>query len=195
MAKALLIIDVQNDFAEGGALAVDGGAAVASGITRLMTASVGEYDLVVASRDWHTAGSDNGGHFAVRGEVPNFSTTWPEHCVVGTEGADYHPLLNLEPIDVHLRKGMGVPAYSAFEGVAPDGSTLNEVFAANDITVVDVVGLATDYCVLASARDALAAGQQVRVFTDLVAGVAPATSVAALRELAAAGAVLEEADV
>ncbi len=186
MARALLIVDVQNDFTEGGALGVDGGGSVARRITELLRGPE-EYRLVVASRDWHEEDGDNGGHFAAPGDDPDFSTTWPVHCVRGTTGADYHPDLDIDRVDVHIRKGTGEPAYSAFEGVSTDDAVLRDVLAGAGIDAVDVVGLATDYCVRASALDAVAAGLAVRLRTDLVAGVAPETTVAALKELAAAG--------
>ncbi len=145
------------------------------------------YDLVVASRDWHTAGVDNGGHFAAEGENPDYTNTWPVHCVGGTMGAEYHPAIDVNRIDVHLRKGMGIPAYSAFEGETGDGRTLAQVFTEQGITDLDVVGIATDYCVRASALDAIGEGVSVRVLSDFIAGVAPETSVAAVKELAAAG--------
>ena len=193
MSRALFIIDVQNDFTEGGALGVDGGAAVAAGITEHLGAHRGDYVLVVASRDWHDADNDNGGHFAV-GADPDFVTTWPAHCVAGTPGAEYHPALDTSLVDVHIRKGQGVPAYSIFEGTDDAGESVTEVLASHGITDVDVVGLATDYCVRASALDALEHGQHVRVLTDLVAGVAPESSSAALAELGHAGAVLMASD-
>ncbi len=185
--RALLVIDVQNDFTEGGSLGVDGGAAVAAGITNHLKAHPGEYDVVFASRDWHTAGSDNGGHIS---PTPDFVDSWPAHCIAGTPGAEYHPALDRELLDVHVLKGQGVPAYSIFEGTTHDGRAFPEVLDAYGVRDVDVVGIATDYCVRASALDALAAGRGVRVLTDLVAGVAPASSAAALAELEAAGAVL-----
>jgi nicotinamidase/pyrazinamidase len=187
MSRALLIVDVQNDFAEGGSLPVTGGAAVAAGITRLLAERADAYDLVVASRDWHDPDSDNGGHIAQR---PNYVDTWPVHCISGTPGAEYHPALASGRIDVHVRKGQGRPAYSAFEGTDDFGKTISEVFQAHGITDVDVVGLATDHCVRASALDAVADGERVRVLTDLIAGVADASSAAALSELAAVGAEL-----
>ena len=186
MTSALLIVDVQNDFTEGGALGVDGGAAVAAGVTELLRRHPDRYRLVVASRDWHNGGDDNGGHFAV-GAEPDFVSTWPVHCVAGTRGADYHPALDASLIDVHIRKGQGIPAYSAYEGTADDGRGLTEVFDEAGITDVDVAGIATDYCVLASALDAVEDGRAVTVLTDLIAGVAPASSERALAELRAAG--------
>ncbi|MCW4385152.1 isochorismatase family protein [Salinibacterium sp. SYSU T00001] len=182
MARALFIIDVQNDFTEGGALGVEGGAAVAAGISHHLAENPGRYDEVFASRDWHDAAGDNGGHFATDAS-PDFVTTWPVHCVADTRGAEYHPQLDTTPVTVHVRKGQGVPAYSIFEGTTDAGETVPEALAARDVTEVDVVGIATDYCVLASAKDAVGAGLRVRVLTDLVAGVAPESSAAALAAL------------
>jgi len=186
MSRALLIVDVQNDFTEGGALGVAGGAAVAERITAWLAAHRDEYALVAASRDWHDAANDNGGHFATTAD-PDYTVTWPVHCVAGTPGAEYHPALDTGAIDVHVKKGQGRPAYSAFEGVADDGRSLAEVLHEGGVTDLDVVGIATDYCVRASALDALESGERVRVLTDLVAGVAPATSEAALAEFRAVG--------
>ncbi|MDQ0895304.1 isochorismatase family protein [Agromyces ramosus] len=194
MSRALFVIDVQNDFTEGGALGVDGGAAVAAGVTELLSRHRGEYDLVVASRDWHSAENDNGGHFAVDAE-PDFVDTWPPHCVAGTDGAEYHPALDTELVDVHIRKGQGVPAYSIFEGTDDAGDTISEVLTSHGVTDIDMVGIATDYCVRASTLDALEHGQHVRVFTDLIAGVADASSAAALAELGHAGAEIAESTV
>ncbi|MDO7881049.1 isochorismatase family protein [Salinibacterium soli] len=183
MTSALFIIDVQNDFTEGGALGVDGGAAVAAGVTEYL-ADGHPYDVIVASRDWHDGHNDNGGHFHPE---PDFVDTWPEHCVAGTEGAEYHPALDDGLIDVHVRKGQGKPAYSIFEGITDDGETVPEALDRLGVTDIDVAGIATDYCVLASALDAVAAGRRVRVLTDLVAGVADDSSAAALARLEAAG--------
>ncbi|MFN4000595.1 isochorismatase family protein [Microcella sp.] len=193
MSRALVIIDVQNDFTEGGALGVQGGAAVAAAITEHVRAHPETYDVVIASRDWHDADNDNGGHFALEGE-PDFVATWPKHCMAGTEGAEYHPSIDTGLIDIHVRKGQGVPAYSIFEGTTDDGRRLVTALDELGVTDVDVVGIATDYCVRASALDALAAGRRVRVLTDLVAGVAPATSAAALTELDAAGVTVEPSE-
>lgn len=184
--RALFIIDVQNDFTEGGALGVDGGAAVAAGITDYLKAHPGAYDVVFASRDWHHGDDDNGGHFATD-SAPDFVVTWPRHCVAGTRGAEYHPALDTSLIDVHVQKGQGVPAYSIFEGSTDDGATVLDKLDGLGVTDIDVVGIATDYCVRASALDALGARRRVRVLTDFVAGVAPDSSAAALSELADAG--------
>ncbi|UAJ80456.1 isochorismatase family protein [Leifsonia sp. ZF2019] len=189
MSKALFIIDVQNDFTEGGALGVDGGAAVAAGVSRHLAEHGDEYAIVLASRDWHEGHSDNGGHFATEAE-PDYVDTWPAHCVAGTRGADYHPDLDTSRVDYHVLKGQGVPAYSIFEGRTDAGSTVHNLLDEHGIDTIDVVGIATDYCVRASALDAIAHGQHVRVLTGLVAGVAPASSDVALAELAHAGAEL-----
>jgi nicotinamidase/pyrazinamidase len=187
MSRALLIVDVQNDFTEGGSLAVAGGAAVAAGVTRLLDEHGDDYDLVVASRDWHDPDNDNGGHISAH---PDYVDSWPAHCLAETPGAEYHPALASDRIDVHLKKGQGKPAYSAFEGVDEFGKTIRDVLQAHGVRELDVVGIATDHCVRASALDALADGEHVRVFTDLVAGVGAESSAAALAELAAAGAEL-----
>ena len=186
MTRALFIIDVQNDFTEGGALGVVGGAAVAAGITKLLAEHPDRYAHVFASRDWHNADGDNGGHFATD-DAPDFVKTWPAHCVAGTSGAEYHPALDTLPIGVHVRKGQGVPAYSIFEGTTDDGHTVADKLEELGIVDIDVVGLATDYCVRASALDAVEHGRHVRVLTDLVAGVAADSSAAALVELGHAG--------
>lgn len=192
MTRALLIIDVQNDFTEGGALGVEGGAAVAAAITTHVHSHRHGYAAVIASRDWHDADGDNGGHFA-RDAAPDYVATWPVHCVAGSAGAEYHPALDAALIDVHVRKGQGVPAYSIFEGTTDDGRSVPELLDDLGIDEVDVVGIATDYCVRASALDAIAAGRRVRVLSDLVAGVASDSSAAALAEVVAAGARVEPA--
>jgi nicotinamidase/pyrazinamidase len=189
MTNALFIIDVQNDFTEGGALGVAGGAAVAAGITELLSRHPERYDAVVASRDWHDADNDNGGHFATE-EAPDFIRTWPRHCVAGSVGADYHDALDASLITVHVQKGQGKPAYSIFEGMTTENEAVGQALDRLGVTTIDVAGIATDYCVLASALDALNSGRHVRVLTDLVAGVDPASSIAALARLTAAGVTL-----
>lgn len=194
MTRALFIIDVQNDFTEGGALGVEGGAAVAAGVTEFLERHRDVYKVVVASRDWHDADNDNGGHFATDAE-PDFVETWPEHCVAGTDGAEYHPALDTSKVDIHVRKGQGVPAYSIFEGVDDDGRSVADLLDELGVTDIDFVGIATDYCVRASGLDAIEHGRHVRVFTDLVAGVADASSDAAIAELGHAGAEITESAV
>jgi len=191
MSKALFIVDVQNDFTEGGALGVAGGDAVARGISQFLVTHAEDYAVVIASRDWHDGDNDNGGHFAA-GE-PDFVDTWPVHCVAGTAGADYDPGLDTAAVTHHVKKGQGRPAYSLYEGTTDEGETVSQLLDAHGVVDVDVVGIATDYCVRASALDAIEHGRRVRVLTDLVAGVAPTSSEAALAELAHAGAELAEA--
>ncbi|GAA2079545.1 isochorismatase family protein [Pseudolysinimonas kribbensis] len=189
MTRALFIIDVQNDFTEGGALGVDGGDAVAAGISAYLRAHPERYDVVIASRDWHDGDGTNGGHFA-SDAPPDYVETWPEHCVAGTPGAEYDPGLDATLVDVHVRKGQGRPAYSIFEGTDDDGIGFPAVLDRLGVDDVDVAGIATDYCVRASALDALRSGRRVRVLTDLVAGVAAESSAAALEELRGAGVVV-----
>jgi nicotinamidase/pyrazinamidase len=189
LPRALLIVDVQNDFVTG-TLPVPGGAEVAAGITAYLRANPGRYALVAASQDWHEPLGDNGGHFAAAGSEPDYAHSWPRHCVSGEVGADYHPALDAALVDVHLRKGQGVPAYSMFEAVDEQGRSLAAALELAGVTEVDVTGLATDYCVRATALDAVRAGLGVRLLTDLVAGVAPQSSQDALAELAAAGVTL-----
>jgi nicotinamidase/pyrazinamidase len=178
--RALIIVDVQLDFCEGGSLAVAGGASVA---TRINGVSAG-YDHVVATRDYHV---DPGAHFS---DSPNFSDTWPVHCVVGTAGAAFHPALDVAPIEAVFAKGEYAAAYSGFEGAEPGGAGLAEWLRARGVTEVDVVGIATDHCVRATALDAVRAGFAATVLLDLTAGVAPETTAAALDELRAAGVAL-----
>lgn len=192
MSKALFIVDVQNDFTEGGALGVEGGDAVAERITRYLEAHADEYAVIVASRDWHDAEGDNGGHFHPE---PDFVDTWPVHCVSGTEGAEYDPGFDTAVVTHHVKKGQGQPAYSLFEGTTDEGATVAHLMEVHGVVDVDIAGIATDYCVRASALDAIEHGRRVRVFTDLVAGVADETSDAALAELAHAGAELADSGV
>ncbi|ROP60333.1 nicotinamidase/pyrazinamidase [Curtobacterium sp. PhB130] len=194
MTRALIVVDVQNDFTEGGALAVAGGAATAARITAFLGRHAEEYDLIVASRDWHHGDDDNGGHFATV-DAPDFETTWPVHCVAGTPGAEYHPDLDTESVDVHVVKGQGEPAYSAFEGTTESGEDLADVLFDHQVHEIGVVGIATDHCVLATAQDGLSAGLDVVVYTDLVVGVDPARSAAALEEIRAAGGHVEPSDM
>jgi len=186
--RAFLAVDVQNDFCESGSLAVEGGAAVAGAISRFLAGRAGYYDVVVATRDWHV---DPGAHFA---EQPDFVDTWPRHCVAWTAGAEFHPDLDTGCVDVVVSKGERAAAYSGFEGRTGSGQPLGDVLRDRGVEAVDVAGLATDYCVRATALDAMRAGLSVRVLTDLCAGVAAASSAAALEELAGAGATVVESD-
>ena len=189
MPRALIVVDVQNDFCPGGTLAVDGGDRVAAAITAWLAADGHRYDLVVATRDWHPspAQAPDFAHFA---DEPDWVDTWPRHCVAGTPGAEPHPSLVLPADAVVVRKGQVAAAYSGFEGYDGAGTPLAELLARRSIDAVDVVGLATDHCVRATALDARALGLAVDVRADLVAGVAPATTDRALAELRAAGVVV-----
>jgi nicotinamidase/pyrazinamidase len=179
MTTALVIVDVQSDFCEGGSLAVVGGAEVAAAIGPY--ASTGGYDHVVATRDYHV---DPGAHFADR---PDYVRTWPAHCVVGTAGAEFHPALDTSAVEEVFSKGRHSAAYSGFEGESGDGTGLAEWLASRGVERVDVVGIATDHCVRATALDAAKNGFKARVMLDLTAGVAPATTETALTALASAG--------
>ncbi|WP_231443073.1 isochorismatase family protein [Brevibacterium zhoupengii] len=185
MGKALLIVDIQNDFTEGGALGVNGGDRVAEEVTRYVDTHADEYDAIIASRDWHDADSDNGGHFS---QDPDFVDTWPVHCVADSEGAAYDPLLSVDAITDHVRKGRGTPDYSAFQGTTDAGEHLGDLLTRLTIAEVDVVGIATDHCVRATVLDALKGGWSVRVLQDLIAGVGKDSSTLALAEMDAAGA-------
>ena len=187
MAKALFIIDVQNDFCEGGALACQGGALVAQKITDYLKSKKPEYDYVIASRDWHMPNSDNGGHFPPNGQEPDFVNNWPLHCIAGEPGAEYHENLDSSLIDIHIKKGQGQHGYSIFEGTTVEGERIQELLPRLGITEVDVVGIATDYCVRASSLDAKAEGLNVRVITSLTAGVAAGSTEAAIDEMVDAG--------
>ncbi|WP_456787521.1 isochorismatase family protein [Cellulomonas sp. P5_C5] len=194
--RALIVVDVQNDFCEGGALAVSGGNAVARAVTGHLEQHAGRYALVVATRDWHAPLPDtNDGHFAV-GAEPDYVTTWPVHCVAGTPGAEYHPDLALPAATVHVRKGQSRQDYSGFEGevVGADGATLADVLGAAGVSDVDVVGLATDHCVAATASDAVAAGFAATVLLDLTAAVALPTTLRAVARLSDQGATLTTSD-
>ena len=181
MASALIVVDVQNDFCEGGSLAVAGGAGVASAISaRLADVRSREFDHVVATRDHHI---DPGTHFSAD---PDFATTWPVHCEVGTSGVELHPNLDRSRIEAVFDKGEYVAAYSGFEG-ASDGVGLGNWLRARDVDTVTVVGIATDHCVRATALDAAADGFSVTVDLALTAGVARATTDAAVTEFRAAG--------
>lgn len=190
MSRALFIVDVQNDFTERGALGVEGGDAVVARISRYLDEHADDYAVIVASRDWHHGDDDNGGHFS---PDPDFVDSWPVHCVAGTYGADYDEVFDTSRVTHHLKKGQGKPAYSLFEGVSDGGETAAQILEAHGIRHIDIVGIATDYCVRASCLDAVAAGRRVRVFTDLIAGVHPDSSAAALREIETAGAELAHA--
>ena len=175
--RALIVVDVQNDFCEGGTLAVSGGGEVAREITGLLARR--EYDHVVATADHHI---DPGAHFS---DQPDFLTSWPPHCVAGTPGAQFHPELDVSTVEAVFRKGPYSAAYSGFEGEDDTGTALADWLRARGVDEVDVVGIATDYCVKATAADAAEAGFRTRVLLDYTAGVSAdgtANAVAALRD-------------
>ncbi|WP_406727332.1 nicotinamidase [Streptomyces sp. GD-15H] len=185
MRRALIVVDVQNDFCEGGSLAVTGGADVAAAITELIAQAPAGYRHVVATRDHHIAPGD---HFA---DHPDYVRSWPAHCVAGTEGAGFHP--NFAPavssgaVDAVFDKGAYSAAYSGFEGADENGVALADWLRERRIDEVDVVGIATDHCVRATALDAAREGFRTQVLLDLTAGVAAQTTERALEELRGAG--------
>jgi nicotinamidase/pyrazinamidase len=197
MSRALIIVDVQNDFCEGGSLAVAGGADVAAAISEYVDAHHLEFDHIVATQDWHI---DPGAHFA---ENPDFKDSWPPHCVAGTRGAELHPDLDTEYIQAYFQKGQFAAAYSGFEGLlapedavptgdrqpgslpagaaaddpetyaaADDAIGLDDWLQSHDVEDVVVVGIATDFCVMATSLDAVQAGYSVTVIRSLTAGIA-----------------------
>jgi len=188
MSRALIIVDVQNDFCEGGSLAVEGGAAVAGALTEYVDANQQHFDHIVATQDWHI---EPGSHFS---DEPDMVDSWPPHCRARTKGAELHEDLDPEYIQAYFRKGQYTAAYSGFEGVlAPEddvpsgdlkaGSVVSEVLdedaiglddwlQSHDVEEVVVVGIATDYCVKATALDAVQAGYTTTVIADLTAGIA-----------------------
>jgi nicotinamidase/pyrazinamidase len=187
MKRALIVVDVQNDFCEGGSLAVTGGAAVAFRIGELLhhwshqDPKAPDYQVAVATRDHHI---DPGDHFS---DDPDFDRSWPPHCVVGSDGEAFHPNLDPQPFDAVFLKGEHAAAYSGFEGRAGDGTPLADWLRRHEITHVDVCGIATDYCVRATALDAVHNGFDTRVITSLCAGVSPGSTDRALEELQRAG--------
>ncbi len=182
VARALLVVDVQNDFCEGGSLAVAGGAAVAAAISQAL--GRGGWQLVVATRDWH---EDPGPHFAPAGTLPDYRESWPVHCRAGTPGARFHPNLRLPQGAAVVSKGLHGAAYSGFEGTDSEGRPLARILADAGVEHVDVAGIATSYCVRATALDAAGAGFATRVLTDLCADVDPEATPATWEELRAAG--------
>jgi nicotinamidase/pyrazinamidase len=179
--RALIITDVQNDFCEGGSLAVLGGASVAQAISDYVAARSADYDRIVATRDHHV---EPGHHFS---DQPDYVDTWPPHCVTGTPGAQFHPALDVTRVEEVFTKGEYAAAYSGFEGVSGAGQPLVIWLRNRDITDVDVVGIATDHCVRATAADAVAEGFGTRVLLPLTVGVLPLTTELALDELRGTG--------
>ena len=178
--RALIVVDVQNDFCEGGSLAVDGGGDVARAISRYLQDGNG-YAHVVATNDYHV---DPGSHFS---DEPDYASSWPRHCVVGTQGVRFHPDLDITRVQAIFRKGTHAAAYSGFEGVDDAGTPLSDWLREHDVDEVDVVGIATDYCVRATAADAARTGFATRVLLGLTAGVTPESTAKAIEEMSAAG--------
>ena len=185
--RALLVVDVQPTFCEGGSLPVTGGNAVAESIARFAATHRDRYALVVTTQDWHV---DPGAHFAVAPRQPDFVDTWPPHGVAGTTEAELHPALAGLAPDASVRKGAYAAAYSGFEGTDEQGRDLRTILHDAGVTSVDVVGIAESHCVLATTLDAIAAGLPARVLLDLTVPVSPEQGEAARAEMVAAGAEL-----
>jgi nicotinamidase/pyrazinamidase len=183
--RALVVVDVQRDFCEGGSLAVSGGAGVAAAISELLTGSHG-YAHVVATRDHHI---DPGTHFSA---APDFVDSWPPHCVVGTDGVEFHDALTFRDFEAVFDKGEYAAAYSGFEGRSGEGDALADWLSARGVDQVDVCGIATDYCVRATALDSARAGFATTVLLPLTAAVAPDRLPDALTALSGAGVVVSE---
>jgi nicotinamidase/pyrazinamidase len=179
--NALIVVDVQNDFCEGGSLPVTGGAELAERLSTFIEEADGYYDLVIATRDWHI---EPGEHFAPAGTEPDYKNTWPAHCLAGAPGGGYHPALRLPNRTVHIVKGMRSAALSGFDGFCTEpgseplswtGRTLGDLLRDNDITAVDVAGIAGDFCVHATACAAARHGYKTCVLSDLTVDVRPGT--------------------
>jgi nicotinamidase/pyrazinamidase len=181
MTRAAIVVDVQNDFCEGGSLAVSGGARVAAAIGPWLAEQ--GFDHVVATRDYHV---DPDGHFSTH---PDFVDSWPVHCVAETPGSGLHPDLDTALIEAVFDKGRYEAAYSGFQG-SSDGVTLLDWLRAHDVDRVEVVGIATDHCVRATALDAATNGFATTIDLDLTAGVAAPSVATALEQLRAAGVTL-----
>ncbi|WKX16346.1 isochorismatase family protein [Streptomyces sp. NL15-2K] len=186
MSRGLIVVDVQNDFCEGGSIPVTGGARIATKIADLVERTAGrDYQYVVATRDHHI---DPGSHFS---ETPDFKDSFPVHCVAGGEGSEFHP--HFAPaatggkVDAVFYKGAHSASKSGFEGADEAGIPLADWLHARGVEDVDVVGIATDHCVRATALDAVKAGFRVRVRLDYSVGVAPDTTAAAVDDFHRAG--------
>jgi len=185
MKRALIIADPQRDFCEGGSLGVTGGAAAVSRIDSLLKSDHG-YDYLIATRDHHI---DPGLHFA---DEPDFVDSWPRHCVAGSPGSEFHDNLTFRDFSAVFYKGHYAPAYSAFEGVTADGERLSRWLRDRAVDQVDVCGIATDYCVRATALDAAREGFDTAILIDLTAAVTPSHVPKITEELAALGVVIKE---
>lgn len=187
--RALVIVDVQNDFCDGGAIPVDGAVAVAQEISRYVDGPVGRarYAHVVATQDWHV---DPGAHFS---KHPDYQKSWPPHCVAGSHGAQFHPTLSTERIEAVFKKGAYDTGYSGFEGVDDQGTSLGEWLHHRKVRDVDVVGVATEHCVRATAKDAVHQGFSTAVLSPLTAGTSAESTAAALAAMRGAGVTVMEA--
>lgn len=188
MRRALIVVDVQKDFCEGGSIPVKGGADRAAAIADLVRRADGQYAFIVATRDHHI---DPGTHFS---ENPDFQDSFPVHCVVGSDGGEFHsgfaPVVDAGHVDEVVFKGAHSASKSGFEGFTQDGTALADWLKARNVTHLDVVGIATDHCVKATALDGVRAGFTVRVLLDYTAGVAADSTRTALDELRRAGVAL-----
>jgi nicotinamidase/pyrazinamidase len=178
--RALIVVDVQKDFCEGGSLAVTGGAALARAISAFL-ADDARYRHVVATQDFHI---DPGDHFS---DHPDYISSWPPHCRAGSTGAEFHPDLDSGRFDAVFRKGAYDAGYSGFGGLDDSETTLADWLRQRDVDQVDVVGIATDHCVRRTAEDAAKEGLATRVLVDLTAGVGEESTAKALEALRAAG--------
>ncbi len=187
------MVDVQNDFCDipGASLPVSGGADLAGRISGFLRSAArsGEYAAIAATRDWHV---EPGDHFSAQ---PDYSSSWPPHCVAGSSGAEFHPDLDLGCVGEVFSKGGFSAAYSGFEGCNAAGETLSDWAGRMSLDGVDVVGIATDYCVRATVLDAAALGLRTRLLLDLCVGVDAASSEAAVAEMSGVAEILSSADV
>lgn len=186
--RALIIVDVQNDFCDGGALPVAGADAVAQAIDQYLDSPAGRhrYAHVIATLDWHV---DPGPHFS---EHPDYKDSWPPHCVAGSPGAQLHPALRTARIEAFFKKGSHTAGYSGFDGVDDDGTPLEDWLRRRDVDSVEVVGVATDHCVRRTAEDAVRAGFATAVLASLTAGVSTDGAAAALVAMRIAGVAVVE---
>jgi nicotinamidase/pyrazinamidase len=180
-ARALIVVDVQPTFCEGGELPVAGGNAVAARVAAFAAAHRADYRLIVTTQDWHV---DPGGHFS---QTPDYVDTWPPHGVAGTPNAALHPALADLGADAAIKKGQHAAAYSGFNGADDAGRPLADILRQAGVEAVDVVGLAESHCVAETAIDAMRAGFRARVLGDLTAPVSPQTGAAARDRMRAAG--------
>ncbi len=178
--RALIVVDVQRDFCEGGSLAVAGGAGLAGAISDYL-ADRADYGHVVATQDYHI---DPGDHFS---DHPDYISSWPPHCRAGSSGADFHPDLGTDRFEAVFRKGAYDAGYSGFDGADDSGTPLADWLRQRGVDDVDIVGIATDHCVRRTAEDATRAGLATRVLVDLTAGTGERSKAAAIEALRAAG--------